>query len=305
MLPRDGVASRQDLRLDRSGHVHQIHAPAARIRRSRSRIRMRFFTGPTAEDFLGGFQHFIRIEIADEQQNRIFRRVKFAVDRLQILALVRGHLRLTRRNLGIRMRAKQNFAQSLACEEFRLRALQLYFFQLLPPFAFEFGFRKRRFARQLVYQSEQRLREFRESGKRNRAGIRPRAGRKIRADAPQILLDLAAGALGCSRASHRRGHFRKPRSAINRRRISRAEKQFAMKLWNRMSLRENDFKAIRKPRPGPLRPSHRAFRRESGNAVCHFHSAGGHYAASFALALRGVRKMMARFSFRRYFLATA
>src|SRR5713101_6678407 len=78
-----------------------------------------------------------------------------------------------------------------------------------------------------------------------------------------------------------------------------------MKLRNRVGLRENDFEAVGKPRLGPFRPRHRALRRERGNADCNFYGTGGHYAASFALALTGVRKTMARFSFRRYFLAAA
>src|SRR5260370_16422076 len=78
-----------------------------------------------------------------------------------------------------------------------------------------------------------------------------------------------------------------------------------MKLGNRVGLRENDFEAVGKAQLGPFRPGHRAFRRKRGNTDCHFHGTGGHYAASLALALTGVRKSMARFSFRRYFLAPA
>src|SRR6266446_5462359 len=85
--------------------------------------------------------------------------------------------------------------------------------------------------------------------------------------------------------------------------VSGAEEQFTVKLGNRVRLRENDFETIRKPRPGPLRPRHRTFGGKSRNADCYLHSTGSHYAASFAL--RGVRKTMARFSFRRYFFATA
>ncbi len=170
------MAASKNLRLDRSRHVHQMHPPPAWIRGSRGCVRMRFVSGPCAKDFFGGVQHLLRFEIPDEQQQSIFRRVKFAVDRVQILALVRGHLRFARRHLRVGVRAEQNFAQSLAREESRLRALQLYFFELLPPFAVEFGVRKRRFSRQFIHQCQQRLREFRQTGKRNRAGIRARAG---------------------------------------------------------------------------------------------------------------------------------
>src|SRR6267142_6163146 len=41
MLARNGVAARHDLRLNRSRHVHQMHAPPAWIRRSRCRSRLR------------------------------------------------------------------------------------------------------------------------------------------------------------------------------------------------------------------------------------------------------------------------
>src|SRR6267143_238698 len=71
-----------------------------------------------------------------------------------------------------------------------------------------------------------------------------------------------------------------------------------------MGLRENDFEAVRKTGLGTLRPGNCALGSECGNTVRDFYGTRGHYAASFALALTGVRKTMARFSFRRYFWAT-
>src|SRR5881398_760741 len=137
-------------------HVHQAYAAAARIRGSGSRRSFRSFSGPFAKHFFGSRQYFICIKITDEQQRSIFRRVKFAVDRRQIFALVCGHLRLARRNLGIGMRAKQNFAQSLVRQETRLGALHFYFFQLLPPLTFELGHWKRRLSPQFIHQFQQR-----------------------------------------------------------------------------------------------------------------------------------------------------
>src|SRR5216683_1424799 len=95
--------------------------------------------------------------------------------------------------------------------------------------AFEFGFRKGCFARQFVHQTQERLRELRQTGKRNCAGIRACAGREVRADAPQIFFDLAAGAPRCSRAHDGGGHFRESGCAICNRCVSRAEKEFAVK----------------------------------------------------------------------------
>ena len=106
MFSRDCVAARKNLRLDGAGNVHQVDAPATRIRGSRGRRRLRFFPSPLAENVFGGLQHFIRVKIANEQQQGIFRCVEFAVDRLQIFAFVRLHLRFARRNLGVRMRAE-------------------------------------------------------------------------------------------------------------------------------------------------------------------------------------------------------
>jgi hypothetical protein len=44
--------------------------------------------------------------------------------------------------LAVRVRAEQNFPQTLAGEKSGLRALQLYLFQLLTAFAFEFAIRE-------------------------------------------------------------------------------------------------------------------------------------------------------------------
>jgi len=65
MLAGDRVAAGQDLRLDSCGHVHEIDAAAARICWSGGWFRIRFFASPVAKDFFDGFQHFVRIEIAN------------------------------------------------------------------------------------------------------------------------------------------------------------------------------------------------------------------------------------------------
>src|SRR5260370_40357110 len=122
------------------------------------------------------------VKIADKWQVWVFRGVKFAVDGLEIFALVGSHLLFARRHLSIGVYTEQNFSQPFARQESRVGAFQFYFFQLLPPLAFEFSFGKRGFARQFVHQAEQGLREFRKPGKRNRAGVRARTATKIRAD---------------------------------------------------------------------------------------------------------------------------
>ena len=117
MLSRDGVAARKNLRLHRTGQMHEINSPPARIRRSRRRFCNRLLSVPRAEHFFGAFQHRVRLKITDEQKQTILRRVKFAIHRDQIVALVRRDLLFARRNLRVRMSAKQNFSQPFASEE--------------------------------------------------------------------------------------------------------------------------------------------------------------------------------------------
>jgi len=132
------------------------------------------------------------------------------------------------------MRAEQNLPQSLASKESGLRALHLYFFQFLPPFAFEFAFGKGSFARQFIHQSEQRLSKFRQAGKGNRTSVCSGAGREVGTNAAQIFLDLAAGAFRSSGSNDRRGHFRKSWRAIPQRRRYRSEKRVRHEIseWN-------------------------------------------------------------------------
>src|SRR5262249_37546444 len=140
-------------------------------------------------------EHGGGIEIADEQQHCVFRRVEVAIDALQVVALVRGNLLDRRSNLRIRMRAEEDLAQSLAREEAGLGALQLYFFPLLPPLALEFTFGEGCFASEFVDELEQWLSEFGEAGERDGAGIGAGAGAEISAESAQAFFDLAAGAL--------------------------------------------------------------------------------------------------------------
>ena len=96
MLAGDGVASRQNLRLHCARHVHKIDAAAAGICGLGICFCRRLISAPRAEHFFDVLQHFLRLEIANQQEQRVLRRVKFAVDGLQILALVRRDLRFAR-----------------------------------------------------------------------------------------------------------------------------------------------------------------------------------------------------------------
>src|SRR6202044_982108 len=78
MLARDRVAARKNLRLYCTRQMHEIDATAAWMRESGRGLRLRLFSVPRAEDFLGRFQHGFRLKITDEQEQAIFRRVKFA-----------------------------------------------------------------------------------------------------------------------------------------------------------------------------------------------------------------------------------
>src|SRR5260221_12403540 len=68
MPPSDRMAANKDLRLHRAGIVDEVDAASLRLRRSRELLRGEYLTGPVAEDFLDGFQHGLRIEIANEHQ---------------------------------------------------------------------------------------------------------------------------------------------------------------------------------------------------------------------------------------------
>src|SRR5208283_4256375 len=98
-----------------------------------------------------------------------------------------------------------------------------------PALALEFTLGKRCITRQFVHQREQRLCKFRKSRKRDRTIVRTRTRRKIGADAPQIFFELPARTLHGSRAHDRGGHLRESRSAVQGRRVSGLEKEFAVK----------------------------------------------------------------------------
>src|SRR5215467_14380348 len=98
MLARDGVASRKNLRLHCARHVYEIHVAAARIRRRSKRFWGWLVAAPGAENLFDALQQFLRLEIADQQEQRVLWRVEFTVDGEQILSLVGGDLRFAGRN---------------------------------------------------------------------------------------------------------------------------------------------------------------------------------------------------------------
>ncbi len=261
--------------------------------------------GPAVENFFDGLQHRCGVEVADHHQKRVFRRVKLAIDLREIGTLVGGHLRFGRSDVRVRMRAKQNLAQALAGQKSGLRSIELYFFEFLAALALEFRLREGSFARQLIDEAEQRFGQFRQASESDRAGVRSSAGGKIGADAAQVFFDLTADAPRRSGADDRCGHFREAGSAIDHRGVAGAEREFAVKFRNGVRFRENDFQTVRQARFGSLRPGHRALRRQCRRFRGQLGGSSGHYAASFAPAFMGVRKTMARFVGRRYFLATA
>src|SRR5438876_1259489 len=101
------------------------------------------------------------------------------------------------------MRAKQNLAQPFASKEAGLRALEFHFLEFLAAFPFKLRFGKRGFTRQLLHKVKQRFRKFRQAAKRNSTRVRPSVCGEVRADAPQVFFDLAAGALPGARPKHR------------------------------------------------------------------------------------------------------
>ena len=136
------MAATKNLRLYCSRNVHQIHAAAARIRRSGSGWNRGLLAGPRRKDFVDGGQNRFGLEIADEKQHAIFRRVRFAVNGLQIGDFVCGDLRFGGGDFCVRMFAEQNFSQSFARKKSGLRAFEFYFFEFLPSLALELSLGK-------------------------------------------------------------------------------------------------------------------------------------------------------------------
>jgi hypothetical protein len=88
----DAQIAEHHLRLDGSRQVHEIHAAAERMRRDWKRRRLRLRRTPLAEDFFHLGEHFLRHEIADENQQSAGRRIIFAVEILELFPFVRGNL---------------------------------------------------------------------------------------------------------------------------------------------------------------------------------------------------------------------
>jgi hypothetical protein len=121
------------------------------------------------------------------------------------------------------MGSEENFAEAFAGEEARLGAVELYFFELLAALAFKFGLGECGFARELVDELQERLGEFGETGKTNGTVVRTGMGRKVGAEATEVLFDLAARAFCGSRAHDRGGHLGEPRRAICGGRVAGAQ----------------------------------------------------------------------------------
>ena len=170
----------ENLGLHRAGQIHQVNAAAFGNGWCGGFGRGGFFAGPIAENSFGGFLHGGGIEITDQNQHGVFRRVEIAIDRLQLFASVRGDLFFGGRNLRVGMAAEENFAQAFAGEKTGLGAFQFYFFELLAAFAFKFGGGERGFASQFVDQLQQRFCLIAQSGKGNRAVVLTRARQKDR-----------------------------------------------------------------------------------------------------------------------------
>src|SRR5256885_6255910 len=180
MLPGNRMAACQNLRLHRAGNVHEINAAASRLRWLRRCRNCRLRARPSAKSLLDGLQHHAGIEVADQDEQSIFRRIEIAINTEQIITFVGCYLFFCGRDLRVRMRAEQNFSQAFAAEEAGLRSVELYFFDLLAALALELTLRKSRFCRKFPDHSEKGLGKFRETCERNGAIVRASAGREIR-----------------------------------------------------------------------------------------------------------------------------
>src|SRR5579862_5267706 len=105
--------------------MNKVHSAAGLPRRRRPGGRDRLRSLPASKNFLDLFEHRIRREISDNNQQRIRWHVMVAIEFLELLAAERSDLLLRRRDNGVRMRAEKHSAQSLAGEKSGRGALDL------------------------------------------------------------------------------------------------------------------------------------------------------------------------------------
>ena len=163
------------------------------------------------------------------------------------------------------MLAEQHAPKALAGEERRRGALDAQAFDHLPPLALELLGRERGLLRQLGDQGEQLAGEFGEAGKGDGAGVRAGAGAEVGAHAPQILLDLAAGALGRAGADDGGGDLREARRLECGDGVAAAEIEDAGEFRNGVRFDQHDFEAVRELVTRAGRPDDGAFGAERGN----------------------------------------
>src|SRR5690242_27263 len=300
----DGVAAGENLRLHGAGEIHEIDAPASRGRGRSDGFSFRLFPLPAAKNSFDGAEDCAGIEVSDENEERVFRRIERVVGFAEIGALIRLNLIFRGRNLRVGMRAEENLAETLAGEKARLGAFELHFLEFLAALAFEFAVGEDGFAREFVDKLQQRFGEIAEAGEADGAGVLAGAGGKVGAEAAQIFLNAAAVALRGAGAHDSGGHFRERGAAIDDGGVAGAKKEFAVEFGDGARFGENDFHAIRQAGARAARPVDGAFGSERGNAFGGFSCLGGHYAASCAPALTGRRKTTARLAGWRNLAAT-
>ena len=201
---------------------------------------------------------------------------------LELFDAVARHLLFGRRNRAVRMRAEQDAPQAFAGQKAGRGALDAQALDELAPLAFEFVLGKRSLLREFGDKPQEIVRKVHKPGERNHAGVRAGAGRKIRAHPPQVLLDLAAGALLRARAGHCSGHVGQARRLRGRDGVAASKEKLSGKFRDRVRFHENDFETVRKRLVHAWRPDHRPSGSERGNRRrCFRTRRGSHQAAPF------------------------
>src|SRR6202041_3610928 len=134
------------------------------VRRRNRNYRARRRSSPAAENPLDLRGHGVSGKIADDDEQRIGRRIIVVIELLKLRMLDRCHLFFGGRDDGIGMLAEKDAAESLAREKTGRGAFDAQAFDFAAALALEFFSWKRGIAREITQQIEKAFGKFGEAG---------------------------------------------------------------------------------------------------------------------------------------------